>query len=143
MFLEIGVFILSIAFLLFAIFSIPLLMQIRRTAEAIALTLQTLTDNLPGILKNLEEITANINQVSGTVNRHMEDLSDSFRKMQRTVFFLADLGHVIQQGVRIPFLNTLTSLAAVLKGVRVFLSVLNAKGAPRKNESPRPFSLSS
>jgi len=133
MLLEIGIFILSIAFLLFALFSVPLLLQIRRTAETIAVTLQILTENLPGILKNLEELTVNINQVSGKVNRHMEDLSDSFRKMQRTIVFLADLGHVIQEGVRIPFLNTLTSVVAVVKGVRVFLSVLNAaEGAPRK-----------
>lgn len=132
MFLEIGVLILSIAFLLFTLFSIPSLLQIRKTAETIAVTLQTLTDNLPAILKNLEEMTANINQVSGRVNHNIENLSDAFAKMQKTIVFLADLGQIIQQGVRIPFLiNTLTTMTAVIKGVRVFLNVLNAKDAPR------------
>jgi len=131
MFLEIVVTIMAVAFLLFALFSIPSLLQIRRTAEAIAVTLQALNENLPGILRNLEHITANINQATFTVNRQVEDLSDSFRKLQRTVTFLADLGQIVQAGVRIPFLNTLTSLAAVVKGVRVFLSVLY-----EKNEQP-------
>jgi len=125
--LELGVFILSIAFLLFALFSIPSLLQIRKTAETIATTLQALNENLPAILKNLEDITTNINQATTTVNRQMEDLSHSFMKLQKTIGFLADMGQIVQAGVRIPFLNTLTSLAAVAKGVRVFISVLNAK----------------
>jgi uncharacterized protein YoxC len=136
MFLEIGVFILSIAFLLFALFSIPTLMQLRKTAESIAATLQALNENLPGILQNLEGITNNINQATVMVNHQIEDLSHSFRKLQRTMGFLADLGQIVQAGVRIPFLNTLTSLVAVAKGVRVFLGVLNAKhelpGSPPK-----------
>ena len=125
--LELGVFILSVAFLLFALFSIPTLLQIRKTAETIATTLQALNENLPTILKNLEDITTNINSATLTVNRQIEDLSYSFRKLQKTIGFLADMGQIVQAGVRIPFLNTLTSLVAVAKGVRVFLSVLNAK----------------
>ncbi len=128
MFLEIVVTIMAVAFLLFALFSIPSLLQIRRTAEAVAVTLQALNENLPGILRNLEHITANINQATFTVNRQVEDLSDAFRKLQKTVTFLASLGQIIQTGARIPFLNTLMSLTAVVKGVRVFLSVLSEKG---------------
>jgi uncharacterized protein YoxC len=127
MFLEIVVTIMAVAFLLFALFSIPSLLQIRRTAEAIAVTLQALNENLPGILRNLEHITANINQATVTVNRQVEELSDSFRKLQKTLNFLADMGQIVQTGIRVPFLNTLTSLAAVVKGVRVFLSVLYEK----------------
>jgi uncharacterized protein YoxC len=136
MLLEISVFILSIAFLLFALFSIPSLLQIRRTAETIAATLQTLNENLPVILKNLEAITTHVNQATFTVNRQIEELSDSFGKLQKTIVFLSELGQIVQAGVRIPFLNTLTSLAAIAKGVRVFLSVLSEKselpGSPPK-----------
>jgi uncharacterized protein YoxC len=127
MFLEIVVTIMAVAILLFALFAIPSLLQIRRTAEDVAVTLKTLNEHLPGILRNLEHITADINQAAVTVNRQVEDLSDSFRKLQRMVTFLADMGQIVQAGVRIPFLNTLTSLAAVVKGVRVFLSVLSEK----------------
>jgi len=127
MLLEISVFILSIAFLLFALFSIPSLLQIRRTAETIATTLRTLNENLPVILKNLEDITTHVNQATFAVNRQIDELSDSFRKLQKTIGFLSDLGQIVQAGVRSPFLNTLTSLAAVVKGVRVFLSVLSEK----------------
>lgn len=136
MLLDISVFILSIAFLLIALFSIPSLLQIRKTAETIAMTLRTLNENLPVILKNLEAITTHVNQATSAVNRQIDELSDSFRKLQKTIGFLADLGQIVQAGVRIPFLNTLISLAAVAKGVRVFLSVLSEKsdlpGSPPK-----------
>ncbi len=125
MFLEIAATTIAVAILLFALFAIPSLLQIRRTAEAMAAMLKALNESLPGILKNLEHITANINQTTLTVNRQVEGLSDSFLKLQKTLIFLADLGRIVQTGIRIPFLNTLTSLAAVVKGVRVFLSVLS------------------
>ncbi|MFH1081124.1 MAG: DUF948 domain-containing protein [Pseudomonadota bacterium] len=127
MILDIAVTIMAVAFLLIALFSIPSLLQIRRTAEAIAVSLQALNENLPGILRNIEHITANINQTTFTVNRRVEDLSDSFQKLQKTMIFLADLGQIVQSGARIPFLNAATSLAALVKGVRVFLSVLYDK----------------
>lgn len=127
MFLEILVTFMAVAFLLFALFLIPTLLQIRRTAEAIAVTLQALNENLPGILKNLERITANINQATFTVNRQVEQLSDSFRKFQKTVAFLADMSLIVRTDVLSPLLNTVKSLAAVVKGVRVFLSVVSEK----------------
>lgn len=128
MLLEISVFILSIAFLLFVLFSIPSLLQIRRTAETMAATLRTLNENLPVILKNIEEIATHVNLATSVVNRQIDELSDSFRKLRKTIVFLSELGQIVQAGLRIPFLNTLTSLAAVAKGVRVFLSVLSEKG---------------
>ncbi len=127
MFLEIVVTIMAVAFLLVALFSIPSLLQIRRTAETIEATLRTLNENLPGILKNLENITVDINQTTCMVNHQLDELSSSFRKLQKTIGFLADMGQIVQANVRIPFFNSLTSLAAIAKGVLVFLSVLTEK----------------
>lgn len=127
MLLDIGVFILSIAVLLFALFSIPSLLQIRRTAETVATTLKTLNENLPVILKNLEAITTHVSQTTATVNRQIDELSESFRKLQKTMLFLAEVGQIVQAGFRTPALNIVSSLAAVAKGVRVFLSVLSGK----------------
>jgi uncharacterized protein YoxC len=136
MYLEIAVTILCVAFLLFVFFSIPSLLQIRKTAEAIAVTLQALNENLPGILRNLEGITAHVNEATSTLNRQVEELSDSFRKLQRTVVFLSDMGRAVQAGAQTPLLKTITTMAAVAKGVRVFLSVMSEKsdrsGSPPK-----------
>ena len=127
MFLEIMITIMAVAILLLVLFAIPSLLQVRRTAEAVAVTMQALNESLPGILKNLESITANIHQATVAVNRRVEELSDSLRQLQNTLAFLADLGRIARTSLRIPFLNSLTSLAAFVKGVSVFLSVLSEK----------------
>jgi uncharacterized protein YoxC len=126
-YLEVSVTILIVAFLVFVFFSIPSLLQIRKTAEEIAVTLRALNESLPGILRNLERITANVNDATATVNREVEDLSNSFRKLQRSILFLSDMGRVVQNGARVPLLNTITTMGAVVKGVRAFVSVMSEK----------------
>lgn len=130
MYLEITVTIMAVAFLLLAAFAIPSLLQIRRTAETLAATLRTLNENLPAILRNLEHITASIDQATVTAARRIDSLSDALGKLQQNVIVLSELGRLVRTGVRHPLLGALTSLAAVIKGVRVFLTVLSEKNGP-------------
>ena len=123
-FLNILLIILSVAFLLFAGFSIPFLFQIWRTAKSIALTLQLLNQNLPGIMKNLEEITANVNQTTSTIGRQVEELSVTMRKIRGVISLLVGLEEVLRGRIRIPLAGTVRTSAAVFKAARVFLSIL-------------------
>ena len=131
MLLEISIFIVSIACLLFVLFSIPSLLQIRKTAETMANTLQTLNQNLPVILRNLEEITTQINQTTLTVHRQIDGFSYQMKRLQHTLGFFADVIQILQGSIRLPFLNTLTNLTAVVRGFRVFLHVFNENRSSR------------
>jgi uncharacterized protein YoxC len=131
MLLEISIFILSIACLLFALFSIPSLLQIRKTAETIAYTLQTLNQNLPAILKNLEEMTTQLNQTTLTIHRQIDGFSYHMKRLQHTLGFFADVVQILQGSIRLPFLNTLTNLTAMVRGFRVFLHVFNENRSSR------------
>ena len=82
MFFEITVSILSIAFLVFIILSIPVLLQVRRTAKSMARTLHMLNYSLPAILMNLEETTAHLNQTARTVDERVKTLSVVFGHFQ-------------------------------------------------------------
>src|SRR5512136_2952426 len=116
MFLEISVVILSIVFLLIAGFSVPLLLQIWRTAKSMAMTIDMLNDSLPGILRNLEEITTNINKATTAVNNHVDNLTPIVRRVQSLVESFLDLEHIVRAGLSIPFFKTLSTVTAVLKG---------------------------
>lgn len=116
--------ILSVAFLLFAGFSIPFLLQIWRTAKGMAETLELLNRSLPAIMKNMEEITTNINRATTTVNREIETLSLSVKKVQGTVNLLVGLEEIVRKGVRLPFAGTIRTALAVTRGVRTFLDCL-------------------
>ena len=123
MFLEIGVFILGIVFLLLVVFSIPFLLQMWRSAKGITETLHTLNESLPGILKNLEEITTNINKATHTVNEQIEGLALVTGRIQGFLSVVTDIDNVLRASLRLPVFKTVRNVLAVITGVRVFLRV--------------------
>jgi uncharacterized protein YoxC len=123
MFLEVGVFILGIVFLLLVVFSIPFLLQVWRSAKSITTTLHMLNENLPGILKNLEEITTNINKATYTVNEQIEGLSLVTRRIQGFLSIVTDIENILRAGLRLPVFKTIRNVVAVVTGVKVFLKV--------------------
>jgi uncharacterized protein YoxC len=124
MLLEISIFILSVAFLLFALFSIPTLLQLRRTAERVADTAQTLNQNLPAILRNLEGMTTHLNQATLTVHHQIDGIAYQAKKLQLTLGYFAEVARILQGSAKSPVIGTLATLTAGVKGVRAFLNVL-------------------
>ena len=123
MFLEGSVVILSILFLLIAVFSVPFLLQLWRTAKSMTNTLHMLNESLPGILKNLEEITTNINKATRTVNEQIEGLSLVARRIQGLLGIVSDIENILHVGARLPILRSVRNAFAVLTGAKVFLKV--------------------
>ena len=123
MFLEGSVVILSILFLLIAVFSVPFLLQLLRTAKSMTATLHMLNESLPGILKNLEEITTNINKATRTVNEQIEGLSLVARRIQGLLGIVSDIENILHVGARLPILRSVRNAFAVLTGAKVFLKV--------------------
>jgi uncharacterized protein YoxC len=122
--LEIILIILSIIFLLFAILSIPFLIQIWRTAKGMAETLDILNRDLPVIMQNLEQITTSINRTTTTVHREVAELSLTLRRVQGVVGVLLGVGEVLRSRISFPFARKVMTALAVAKGVRTFVAVL-------------------
>jgi uncharacterized protein YoxC len=124
--LESSVVILSVVFLLIAALSIPLLIQISRTAKSIAITLNLLDQSLPGILKNLDEITANINRATYAVNNQIESISLVVRRVQGVLEIFLGFEQIVRESLRLPLFKTIKTATAALTGVRVFLDVFRS-----------------
>jgi uncharacterized protein YoxC len=125
--LEIILIVLNVAFLLVAVLSIPFFVQIWRTAKSMALTLQLLNQNLPGILRNLEEITTNVNRTTTIVTREVEEFSLTIRKIQGTLGLLVGIEEIVRRNLHLTFAHKVRTSMAVAKGVRVFLDYLLSK----------------
>ena len=121
---EIILIILSVIFLLFAVFSVPFLIRIWRTAKAMAETLEILNRDLPVIMQNLEQITTNINRTTTTVNREVAQLSLTLRRVQGIVGVFLGVGEVLRRRMSFPFARTVMTSLAVVKGVRAFVGSL-------------------
>ncbi|MEN6320307.1 MAG: DUF948 domain-containing protein [Syntrophaceae bacterium] len=131
MFLEISVAVLSIVFLLIAALSVPLLLQVWRTAKGITTTLNTLNESLPGILKNLEELTTNINKATRTVNEQIEGLSLVAGRIQGLLGIVMDVEKILSAGVRLPVFKTVRNAVAVMSGLKIFLKVFLSSRSSR------------
>jgi uncharacterized protein YoxC len=122
--MEIILIILSVVFMLFALFSIPFLIQIWRTAKGMAETLEILNRDLPVIMGNLEQITTSINRTTTTVHREVAELSLTLRRVQGIVGVFIGVGEVLRRRMSFPFAKTVMTSLAVVKGVRAFVGVL-------------------
>ena len=125
MYLEIALVILIIILILLVIFCIPILIQIWRTSKDLTMTLQTLNLSLPAILKNLEEITTNINNSTAAVNRRIQNFSNTADRSQLIINDIIDnIQCFAPIAIKLPILQTIKNVVAVVKGIRVFIEVL-------------------
>jgi len=128
MYLEIGLVILGIAFFLLIIFCIPILLEIRQAAKDITVTLETLNQRLPSILKNIEEITTNINSSTAAVDREVQNFTYTAERLNLVVKNVVDdLQDIAPVVIKSPVFQTVKNVFAVVKGIRVFLEEFLAK----------------
>lgn len=119
--------ILSVVFLLLIGFSIPFFLQLWQVVKGMALTLRTLNQNLPGIMKNLEEITTNVNRTTATVNRQVEEISLTLQKIQGTINLIIGVEEILRRSAHLSFAKKMRTSMAVAKGIRVFVEHLMSK----------------
>ncbi|MEQ8160543.1 MAG: DUF948 domain-containing protein [Smithellaceae bacterium] len=130
--LDVGLMILGVAVLLLVIFCIPVLVNLWRAVQNVAVTLETLNANLPAILKNLEEISTNINNSTSAVNREIQNISSTVDRFHLVMADVADsVQNVAPKIAQSPALRTVKNAIAAAKGVSVFLNVLSGKEKKR------------
>ena len=130
--LDVGLIILGVAVLVLVIFCIPVLVNLWRAVQNVAVTLETLNSNLPAILKNLEEISSNINNSTTTVNREIQNISSTVDRFHLVMTDVADNVHnIAPRVVKSPAVRNVKNAIAVAKGISVFLNVLSGKNTKR------------
>jgi len=90
---ETSLFILCLAVVVLVGFTIPVLLQLRRTVRNLDVTITTLNQNLPQILKNVDFITENVRQsvhavratVEETINRSLPSILENVDRLTSTV----------------------------------------------------------
>ena len=128
MYLEIGLILFGIALLLLVLFCIPILLKLWRAASDVTVTLQTLNERLPAILKNMEEISTNINHSTTAIDGQVQKYAataDRFHVVMSEVVRAIEL--VSPLALKSPLFRKMTEFIPVVKGVRVFLNVLTGK----------------
>ena len=123
--LNIGLLILVIILILLIIFCIPILLQLWRVLKDVRMTLETLNQSLPTILKNMEEITTNVNSSTAALNRRIQNFSNTTGRSQLIISDIIDnIQFFAPIAMKLPIFQTIKNVVAVIKGIRVFINVL-------------------
>ncbi len=127
--LYISAFLVSVAVLILAACCVPFLLESWRAARNIAAALQTLNENLPGILADVQEIASLWKRTAETVNREVEEIAEPVQRVRRVLSDLSqDFETIVQEGVRLPLWRRLRDFAALQKGIGAFLEAYRFKG---------------
>ena len=153
---ETSLFILCLAVVVLVGFTIPVLLQLRRTVRNLDVTITTLNQNLPPILKNVDYITENLRQsvqavratVEETINRSLPSILENVDRLMSTVGksvemvrsrvedlslgverFRGGIAHIddrFKDSTRDRMSHALTAFAGLLKRVRTALEAFRS-----------------
>jgi len=123
--LEIALLILVIILIVLVIFSIPILLQIWRISKDLTITLQTLNQSFPVILKNLEEITTNVNGSTAVINQKIQNFANTSNRSSLLINdILNNIQFIAPLALKLPIFRIIGNAVAVAKGIRAFTDVL-------------------
>ena len=98
----IGLLILGFAFLLVTLFAVPVLIQVRRTAQKVEITLGHINQNLPVILDNLHHTTDNFRKTTEAVRRVQADVQSFTEEFRGLGDQISRLEEWVRGGFEIP-----------------------------------------
>ena len=121
---QIGFLILCVAALLGVAYLIPTLLQMRRTTQDLARTLETLNQSLPAILRNIEDISTNLRHTTASARTQIDGLALSVKRLQSVLMGIAAGGEqALPSLTRSPYLHALRQAVALGRAAREFLRV--------------------
>ena len=99
MYWEIGLLLMSIAVLLFVLFTIPTLIQIRKTARSVERTFEAVNRELPAILQDLHALTTLTHEVTLAVKTQVEEKVSKTVQLNFKILesLTRSVGHVFQR----------------------------------------------
>jgi hypothetical protein len=73
----------------------------------------------------MEEITANVNSSTAVINQNVQNFSNAANRFQLIISDIIDnIQCIAPIAMKLPIFQTIRNVAAVIKGIRVFIDVL-------------------
>jgi uncharacterized protein YoxC len=107
-------------------FLVAFLVRLKGTLQAMEKDVRDLTTRAMPILDNVEVITDKVRNIADNIDDQVELVKDSISSIREIANNVVDLERRIQERIEEPVLETVGTIAAVLKGVRAFFVRLRA-----------------
>lgn len=116
----------NLAVIILCVFLVAFLLRLKTVLGVIEKDIRDLSTRTAPILDNIEVITDKIRNVTDNVNDQVELVRDSITAIRDIAENVVDMERRIQARIEEPVLETVGTVAAVLKGVREFFVRLRA-----------------
>jgi uncharacterized protein YoxC len=107
-------------------FLVAFLARLKGTLQALEKDVRDLSARAMPILDNVEVITDKVRNIADNIDDQVELVRDSINSIREIANNVVDLERRIQERIEEPVLETVGTIAAVLKGVRAFFVRLRA-----------------
>ncbi|HOD34443.1 MAG TPA: DUF948 domain-containing protein [Syntrophales bacterium] len=98
----VGLLVLGVALLLFTFFAVPVLVQVKRTARKVEITLGHVNRDLPAILDNLHHTTDNFRRTTETVHGVSADVRSLGEELRGVGGQISSLDRRLRDGIGAP-----------------------------------------
>ncbi len=105
---------------------ITVLIRLRSILSVIADDVKELSAKAVPVLENLEAITERVKHVAESIDEQVDAVKDSITSMKVIADSIVNFERKVQERIEEPVIETVGTLAAVLKGVRTFVARLRA-----------------
>jgi uncharacterized protein YoxC len=103
---------------------IPVLFQIRRTAQQVEKTLETARMQIVPVSHDLTIISQEVNGIIQSIHRQVDKIEDSVTTVRDGAERLREFEEDMVQRIEEPFMEMATLLSAVTRGVETFFRLL-------------------
>ncbi len=124
MLLTISVSVIAASIVLFVIFLVPVLLQIRRTSHELEKLFETARMQVTPLSHDLTAISLEIKGILQTLRRQVDKVEDGINTVRDAALRLKALQEGVQQIVETPLLELASLVRGVSRGVEAFLRVL-------------------
>ena len=118
---TISVTVIAASIVIFTIFIIPVLLQIRRTAREVEKTLETVRTQIVPLSHDLTVLSLEVKGIVQSVHRQVEKVEDGIGAVGDAAFRLREFEGKMERIVEEPVLEIAAVLKGVIRGVEAFL----------------------
>jgi uncharacterized protein YoxC len=115
-----------VALIVLIVYLIAVLVRVRGILTVVETDLKQLTSRAIPVLENMEVITEKVKTVTESIDEQMESVKYSIQSIREISDSIATFERRIQEKIEEPVIDTVGTIAAVLKGFQAFMSRLRA-----------------
>lgn len=108
------------------IYLISVLVRVRGILAIVEEDIRELSAKVIPVLENLETITEKIKNVTENIDEQVDSVKESINAVKRIADNIVNFERKIQDRIEEPVMETVGTLAAIIKGVRTFVARLRA-----------------